>query len=236
MAYWKDWIIDSLHQIYGTTRYFHKGGPPQHYLDYVLTDKCPVIILSGLFGPWQDLKHLADEISLRGHPTYVIPKLGFNLQDIPTSAKTVRELIDENNINNCVIVAHSKGGLIGKYVLVHFNPDKRVCGMVSIATPYSGLEMADRFPIKSLLEVGMKSQIIADLKSHSEVNPQIISIAPLYDHLIPQEKGSFLEGAENITVDVIGHHTVIYRRETRDVIIQSIEKLSKKFSMGKHQD
>lgn len=72
---------------------YFRHQTPKHYLEYVVKGKAPVIILPALLSRWGFLKPLGDYISLRGHPTYVVPKLGNNLKDIPRSAELVRDLI-----------------------------------------------------------------------------------------------------------------------------------------------
>jgi hypothetical protein len=123
-----DWIVDYTHLIKGHGLMFIHHTPPSQYLGHIKEGLVPVIILPGIFGRWAFLKPLADHISLLGHPVYIVPKLGNNLGDIPTSSGIVRDLINEKRIQKAVIVAHSKGGLIGKYLLAHDNQDNAVTG------------------------------------------------------------------------------------------------------------
>ncbi len=189
------WVQDYAHLFrYGTIMYFRRT-PPKHYLGHVVEGKAPVIILPGIFGRWAFLKPLADHISLLGHPVYIVPKLGNNIADIPVSAKKVREIIIENKLEEVVLVAHSKGGLISKYVLVHENADDRVKGLVAIATPFHGSELARFVPHYSLQELKTDSEIIKYIAAHTEVNGKIVSIIPSYDNHVWHDKGSELEGA-----------------------------------------
>jgi triacylglycerol lipase len=225
---------------------------PKHYLDFIIPGKAPVILIPGITARWTFMKNLGDKISLTGHPIYVVPKLGHNLIDIPTAAKTVhtlllelvpklghnipdvhgrakkvRALIESHDIKDIVLVAHSKGGLIGKYLLAHFNHDNRIKGMVSIATPFSGSAMAKLIPHSSFKEIATDSKIIHDLESHKAVNHKIISIYPIFDNHVWADKGSYLEGAlENIQINVVGHHTILYVKEVEEKVLESIEKLS----------
>src|SRR5438270_8373418 len=102
------WIKDYAHLVrLGSLMYFRRT-PPRHYLGHVIDGKIPIIILPGIFGRWAFLKPLADHISLLGHPVYIVPKLGNNIGDIPSSAKKALEVIIENRLKNVIIVAHSK--------------------------------------------------------------------------------------------------------------------------------
>jgi pimeloyl-ACP methyl ester carboxylesterase len=225
--------------------------PPKHYLEYTLDNKVPVILVPGILGKWSFLKSLGDKISHLGHPVYVVPDLGYNIFSIPTSAgklravvlsafpslghilpdiekgsHAVKEVIEKNNLKGVILVAHSKGGLIGKYLLAHHNHDHKVLGLISIATPYSGSAMAKLVPLDPIRELHADSKIIHDLDEHTNVNHQIISIYPEYDNHVWAEKGSFLEGAHNIAVPVHGHHKVVFDKEVQDIVIQSIENMT----------
>ena len=224
----KNLIKDYAHMFSAGAIMYFRHTPPKHYLSYVKNGKVPVIILPGLGGRWGFYKPTADHISLLGHPVYIIPKLGNNYKDIPTSAKKVREVIEENNLKNIVIVAHSKGGLISKYLLIHEDPEKRVKGVIAIATPFHGSSMARFIPHSSFRELTPESKIILDLKKHTEINKKIVSIIPSYDNLVWHPEGSLLEGAmQNINVDVAGHNLVANDKLVRNKIIECIEKITK---------
>lgn len=223
-----DWIIDYTYLIRGGVLIYLHRRPPEHYLGYIIEGKQPVILIPGASTQWGFLKPLGDYLSIQGHPVYVVQKLGNNLKDIPTSAQLVRELIDEENINGAVIVAHSKGGLIGKYLLEFHNKDNRVKGVVSIATPYFGSALANLVPwLDAYRELRVNSKMIKKLKGYQEVNKKIISIIPEFDNHIWAEGGSFLEGAlDNIVVPVRGHHKVVFDKLVWRKVDEAIDRLA----------
>lgn len=139
----------------------------------------------------------------------------------------MREVIEENNLNNIIIVAHSRGGLISKYLLLHENPDKRVNGVIAIATPWHGSSMAKFFPHSAVRELSPESKIIHDIENHSEVNNKIVSIIPSFDNHVWHPKGSFLEGAmQNINAEVAGHHLVLNDKKVWNLVVEWIEKIT----------
>lgn len=224
----KHWFIDYLYMVYGAiVSHFHLA-PPKHYLEYVVAGKVPVIIIPGVFNRWSFMKKIADEISSEGHPVHVVSGLGYNLFSIPKSSDQVASIIEKEDVHNVVIVSHSKGGLIGKHVLVHHNSDNRILGMVSIATPYSGSEMAKLLPISPLNELRTGGDIISDLHLNTVVNSNIVSLIPEYDNHVWAVEGCYLEGAKNIQVKVHGHHKVLYDEHVITTVISSIDELSKK--------
>lgn len=223
--------------------------PPKHYLEYTVAGKVPVILIPGILGRWGYMKTLGDKISLRGHPVYIVPELGMNIYSVPSSAKmlralvvqavpklghippkvargaqVVRKFLEEKNIKGAVIVGHSKGGLIGKYLLAHYNADHRVLDMVAIATPFSGSALAKLIPHDSFKELKSDSEVIADLERHQKVNASIISVFPEYDTHIWADSGSYLEGAmENIEVPIGGHNTLVANKEIQKVVLKAVD-------------
>ena len=222
------WIKDYAYLFSTGAFAYFKHTPPPHYLGYTKEGKVPIVILSGVLMPWAFSKQIADHISLLGHPVYIIPKLGNNNRDIPRSAKAVREVIEENNLKNIIIVAHSKGGLISKYLLIHDDPDKRVKGVIAIATPWSGSSIAKFMPHSSIRELSPDSKIIRYLEGHPEANKKIVSIIPSFDNHVWHPKGSFLEGAmRNINVEVSGHHLVLNDKIVWNHAVEWIEKITR---------
>ncbi len=231
------WIIDYGYVCRGFVyRAIHRK-PPSHYLEHIVHEKVAVVLIPGILGKWTLMKSLADKISLTGHPVYIVPELKSNTFNIPQSAEILKTVIEKmyqevstkrnSGVTKVVLVAHSKGGLIGKYFLTHLNTDHHVLGMISVATPFSGSTLARVIPHESFRELDTTSRVIKDLEDHTEMNHKIISICPEYDNHVWAEKGSYLKGAENIVVPVHGHHKVLFDKDVQNVVLKSIEKLTR---------
>jgi triacylglycerol lipase len=227
--------------------------PPAHYLGHTFPNKAPIILIPGILGRWGYMKPVGDRLSLRGHPVHIVPELGLNIYSIPSSAKmlralivhaipklghrvpkvergsrAVRRLLEKKNIKGAIIVAHSKGGLIGKYLLAHHNADGRVRGMVTVSAPFSGSSIAKLVPHDSFQELRTDSEILLDLERHRAANHKIISIYPAYDTHIWAPSGSYLEGAlENAEVPVGGHNSLFNNKKIQKAILKAVETLSK---------
>lgn len=201
--------------------------PPVHYLGYIEKNKVPVILIPGLFIKWNFLKSIADPLSLRGHPIYVLGHLGYNTEEIHQAAKLVSDFIEEKKLSNIVIVSHSKGGLVGKHVLVFHNQHHRVKKLITIATPFGGTEIAKLVPLKIVRELRPESEIIQTLSQKKEVNNKIVSIFGIFDNHIWPESSCRLDGAKNIQVKAHGHHSILANREVIGVVLSEVEKMSK---------
>lgn len=219
------WIKDYLHLLKGYSLMYLYHKSPDHYLNFNIEGKVPVILISGIALKWSFLKNLGDKISLKGHPVYIVPKLGNNLIDIPNSASIIKDLIEENKLKNVIVVAHSKGGLIAKYLLVHLNKDNAVKKVIAIATPFSGSSLAGLIRHKSFKELSSDNKLVQDLNSYTAINNRIISIYPSFDNHVPE--GSILADAENIKVNVKGHHKIVFDKKAQEIVIEKINKLTK---------
>lgn len=220
------WVRDYSYTLPGFIKAFLFRNPPGHYLGYVKEAKQPIILIPGLTGKWNFLKKIADPLSLQGHPIYVLKHLGYNLASIPDTAKSVHDFIAEKNLNNVVIIAHSKGGIVGKYLLAHCNQDKRIKKLIAIAAPFAGTDLVKALPFKSFKEFSRESEIIKKLMEQTTVNKDIISIYPVYDNKIRPLSSCILEGAENIQVPVHGHNRMLFDNKVRDLVTSKVAKLS----------
>jgi triacylglycerol lipase len=223
----KVWLIDSVYAVYGFILMYLFWNPPRIYIKNSNSGKCPIIILPGYLVKWGFMKKIADEISSLGHPVYVIKELGNNIKDVAISAKIVSDFISKNKLKDVVIIGRSKGGLIGKYNLVHFNKENNVKGLIAIATPFHGSKLANFYKFIKSNEFSPDHPTIRELTMHPGVNKKIITINPSSDNIVLSEKSTELDGAlENIEVKVAGHHRIVFDKVTIKEIKSSIKKFN----------
>jgi len=217
------WVRDYAYAARGHGLAFLSRKPPAHYLNYVEKGRAPIVLIPGIYTKWHFLKAIADPLSRRGHPIYAIDKLGYNTDEVRNAAKLVRGFIDEKNLQNVIIVAHSKGGLIGKYLLVRYNEDSRVRKMIAIATPFGGSCLVHLIPHRAAKELAPESEIVHELKNEKDVNRSIVSIFGLFDNHVWPTSSCRLDGAKNIQLPVYGHHKILFSKETRDIVFREVE-------------
>ncbi len=220
MAKLGDWVVDYIYLVKGVMAF--RRVPPKHYRQDKAPGNVPVILLTGLSLRWSFLQHLGDRISRAGHPVYAIPNLRRNFISVSESAQFTREVIEEHDLKRVIIVSHSKGGIIGKYLLAHFNKDKRIHTVIAVATPFSGSRLARMIPHRAIREMLPDSRLIKELQAKKAVNKNIISIIPEFDNHIWAEEGSYLKGARNIKVQVRGHHRIVFDKKVEDTIMKTL--------------
>ena len=170
-------------------------------------DLGPVLLIPGVYEPWQFLRGVGGMLARAGHPVHVVEPLGYNLDDVPTAAAVAQGYLDEHDLRDVVVVAHSKGGLIGKYLMVDGASAARIRGMVAVAAPFSGSLYARYLFVPSLRIFSPKNALVLALAREQTVNSRIVSIFGRFDPHIPG--GSELVGAKNVRLETGGHFRVL---------------------------
>ncbi len=169
--------------------------------------KRPLVLLPGIYETWRFLEPLARALHDRGHPVHVVTGLGSNRRPVIESAGRVVDLIVDRALDDVVLVAHSKGGLIGKHVMAFDPVGARVRAMVAVATPFGGSRYSSLMPAPSLRAFRSGDATMRALAASADVNSRIVSVYGAFDPHIPE--GSELAGARNVRLDTGGHFRVL---------------------------
>lgn len=172
----------------------------------------PVIILPGVYETWKFMLPLVRELHRRGHPVHVIDALQRNRAQVAEGAGLASGVIIERDLAGAIIVAHSKGGLIGKHIMTEGVARDRVDAMVAIATPFSGSSYARFLPGRALRSFMPSDVTLRFLAREVAANNRITSVFPEFDPHIPES--SVLEGAANVRIGTGGHFRVLAHPRT----------------------
>jgi triacylglycerol lipase len=171
----------------------------------------PVLLLPGVYETWHFLEAVGTHLNALGHPVHVVPAFGRNLLPIPEMAELAGDYIEANDLRDIAIIAHSKGGLIGKTLMLSDNLGPRISCMVAINAPFAGSNYAHLVPIRTLREFVPTHQTIVSLSDAADVNARITSIYSSWDPIIPN--GSVLAGATNLELPTTGHFRILDRAD-----------------------
>jgi alpha-beta hydrolase superfamily lysophospholipase len=181
----------------------------------------PVVIVPGVFERWNFLRPIANRLAEAGHPVYVIPELGINAGPIPAAAGRVLEFLERRDLHRVALVAHSKGGLVGKAAMLQ-DTDGRIDRLVAVATPFGGSRMAHFTLVPALRAFRPRHPVIRRLVAEREVNARITSIYPSFDPHIPE--GSAIEGGTNVRLDVVGHFRVLEDAAAIEAVLVAVQR------------
>lgn len=199
--------IDWLRAMAQRVRAVVDRTPPDAFLAPPPDGRCgevPVVILPGVLEPWRFLLKLERSLYGRGHPVHVVPSLGWNVLDLDESRRRVLDHLERRDLTGVVLVAHSKGGLIGKALLLDPEATGRLRGLVAVCAPWQGSSLVPRWAERS--PVGMfrpDFEGMLALEAQDHENHRIVSLAPAFDQVLPE--GSHLAGARNVRLRSDGH-------------------------------
>ncbi|PPF76625.1 alpha/beta hydrolase [Subtercola sp. Z020] len=149
-----------------------------------------VVLVPGVYERWHFMLPIARRLARLGHPVHLLPELGRNLLPIADSARIVAARLAADDLRNVVIVAHSKGGLIGKYLMLRLDPEHRVTRMVAINSPFSGSSWARYLRLRSIRMFAADDLTVTFLGAPSPVNERITSVFGTYDQNVQPGSGS----------------------------------------------
>ncbi len=213
-----------------------------------------VVLLPGVYEHWTFLRPLGDTLAEAGHRVRVVHGLGVNRRGIAETAERLARVLADLPVAPAgrVLVAHSKGGLIGKHLLVKTGaaaaaaaeasaggdpaaaaaatppdpgrPPLGVLGLVAVATPFGGARRARLFFVPSIRAFLPSDETIVMLGRETSVNGRIVSVFGPYDPHIPE--GSALDGATNVVVPAPGHFRVLASPKTHRAVLDGIGMLT----------
>ena len=177
---------------------------------YAVGSLDPVLLLPGVYETWQFMRPIGDRLNALGHPIHVLPTLGNNLMTISDSAELATNYLEAHDLTRVIIVGHSKGGLIGKQMLLTdavrsgLAPNAaRIVRVIAINSPFGGTPLARWSLLPAVRHFVPTEVALVALAANREANAHITSIYSRFDPLIPT--GSRLDDATNVRLDIVGH-------------------------------
>ena len=215
------WVQDYLYvAVWQVAGVLHRGGA-ERFADPPDRREPSVVLIPGVYEPWQFMRPLAALLYRHGHAVHVVDKLGYNRGTVPAMARLVAEHIAEQRLTDVVIVAHSKGGLIGKYAMMHHDPEGRILAMVTVNTPFAGSPYARWIPLAAVRAFVPTDVTLAALTADLVVNARITSVSGPFDPHIPG--GSDLDGATNVHLTTPGHFRILGDPRLGPTILAALE-------------
>src|SRR5690554_7668268 len=141
------WALDYAYAAYWQVRAMAGRAPGPELLT---GDKRPVVVIPGIYETWQFMRPMVDALHEAGHPVHVVTMLQNNRIPVDRAATLVAEYLQREDLTEVAIVAHSKGGLIGKYLMMQADAGARVHSMVAVCTPFAGSRYARYMLLPSL--------------------------------------------------------------------------------------
>lgn len=195
------WYLDYWFVAWWQFRALFSSRVPRAFAD---GNRAPVLLIAGVYEPWYFLRRIGKRLNEAGHPVHVVGEIGYNRASIVDVATLASRYLERHDLRGVVLVAHSKGGLVGKQLMATTD---RVVALVAVATPFGGSSLARFVPVRSIRAFDPLDSTITTLAANLALNSRITSIYPQFDPHIPG--GSHLEGATNIELPIVGHFRLL---------------------------
>ncbi|WP_334171022.1 esterase/lipase family protein [Sinomonas sp.] len=179
-------------------------------------DKAEVVLIPGIYEPAGFMDPLRRRLQERGHRVVVLPELGYNRRTIPETADVAAARLRELRVKDAVVIAHSKGGLVGKLLMTAYAQDGLVVRMLAVGTPFEGARYSRYAPTRPLRSFYPGHPVLGSLAKNLEVNARIVSVGARVDPLVG--RSTRLEGGSNIVLPVTGHFRILASRELMAVV------------------
>ncbi|MGY5763663.1 esterase/lipase family protein [Brachybacterium sp. DNPG3] len=195
-----------------------------------------VLVLPGILENDRYLRPLLAHLGAQGHHVVTVPRLGLNLRTVETSLELAFAALEAAGRPETVILAHSKGGLIGRAMLSDPRSHGALHGMVAIAAPFHGSLLWPRVQETRLVQaspLGLfhpRSRHLSRTDRPHPSDARIVSLLPRGDQVVTE--GSALDGARNIELPVAGHFGSVHDPACWDLVHTELDAIAARSSDG----
>lgn len=227
------WVADYAYAVRQIAAGLIRTGPVWAVTGATGGTQVPVLLIPGVYESWRFLEPVVERLLEAGHPVHVVRELGLNHRSVRSGADVVAAHLRTLAAHEVVLVAHSKGGLIGKQVLLDRvdgvtsgaqagaggeQVGPRVLGLVAVNAPFQGSAYATYMPVRAVRDLSPRA--VRALAEQRAVDALITSLYTSWDPHIPG--GSNLPGARNVQVPAVGHFRILGDRDTQDEIVAAV--------------
>lgn len=193
---------------------------PRSWAEVEGEPRLPVVVLPGIYETWRMMRPVAEALRAAGHPVHVVPAVGFNLRPIAAVARDV--VAHTADLESFALVAHSKGGLVGKAVLLAPDVEDRATVLITIATPFAGSSWAVWAPpLTGIRSLAPWASGVRALTREARADARVVSLVPSWDPHIPDD--AHLPGGTNIRLVETGHFAPLGSATVHRTILRNLQ-------------
>jgi alpha-beta hydrolase superfamily lysophospholipase len=169
-------------------------------------------------------RHLHSELGVDVHSFTYAP--GATLDAIAARIHEATDALED--ARRIHLVGHSLGGLAARWYVQEHTHDPRIVQTISVASPFLGLELANRLP--ELLRAvvlpvdAQLARIVAEAPRHLARVPHLSVLADK-DQLIWPATNAILPGAPSYVLHDTGHNGSLFQQRLFDVVMREIARL-----------
>lgn len=191
-----------------------------------------VVLVQGVVERWPFMEPLGRRLAAAGHAVHFVPELGRHLMPVRDAAVILGETVDRvaavHPHARIVLVAHSKGGLTSKRLLVDraLEPElSQPAGLVALATPFAGSTRARLLRGAAIREFDPSNELLLALAAERGADLRIRVVLPDLDPHIPGNE--IPEGLEGVRLRARGHFRPLATAEAAHAVLAAIDELTR---------
>lgn len=188
------------------------------------------VLIPGVVERWPFMEPLGRRLAAAGHGVHFVPELGRHLMPVRDAAPIVGEAVDRvaaaHPQAQIVLVAHSKGGLTGKRLMVDraLQPQlPQPAGLVALATPFAGSRRARLLRQAAMREFDPTNERLLALAAERGADARIRVVLPTIDPHIPGNE--IPEGVRGVRLRSNGHFRPLATAEAARAVLAAIDEL-----------
>lgn len=186
------------------------------------SNKLPIILVQGYSEPsWYFMYGIYRNLKKNGWANIYPVNLFPNIADITEQAKIVSAKIEqakkENNVSKVDYIAHSMGGLIGRYYIQNMNGVSSINHYISISTPHYGTYVAWAGPGEAGKQMRPGSDFLTKLNTGNPIQGNIsyTSIWTKTDEIVIPAENALLRGSKIMPeIKNVGHFLIMWSNDT----------------------
>lgn len=228
----KEIILESWYIVLVMVYYYFLGiffSLPVHKSGY----KRPVVLVTGFWGRNLYWKRMKKRLVDAGYSVYPV-EMGFQVGNINKKSKILEKYLEDNNINDCFLIAHSMGGWIT--LGMDKKAKNRIAKLFTLSTSYRGTYVCFTVPmfISSWQQMPLSKFSYEKRKEIKEDLKNLKNIYAWNDEItIPVETchlGS-LGNNDEVESPEFGHMNLVMSKTGLDLVMNEINKEEAKINL-----
>ncbi len=181
-------------------------------------DRQVAVLLPGIWENWEVLSSWGRALRAVGFEVRVVPALDLQLGSIQSLSQVLTGFLVESGLEDVVVVAHSKGGLVAKAAMSG-EEGWRIRRLISCGTPFEGAPLAALSPrLLRMRSLVPENPEIEKLNEDTRPNQRIVAIEATWDQNVPRLTS--LPGGNVVRVNVRGHHSLLHAPEAVALVVR----------------
>ncbi len=182
-----------------------------------------IILIPGYGCTYDYLMPLGNFLEKHGYKIHTPPEITPNIHKISYYVEKIKNYIEKNNLKNVILIGHSKGGIIARYLLKEEELKNKIKKAITISSPHKGsiLAIYSRF---NAHELTPWSKTIRGINKQKDDLKNILNIYGIHDKIVIPNRSLHLPGAKNIKIEIKGHNKTISSPKVWQIILEEISK------------